>query len=229
MKTVYRISIILNILFAGYILIRGGELLIKDYLLSSDETVTEQRIITDKETAQTANQQEHVTCDTLYTVSEYDLSTGRQEIYQEILPASLIGMNRQQVLEWIDDYNLSAPLQDLEKGFCSMELIAFSPQEIKIRKRMESVTEPVEEPARQPKQLVQSETVYSVSGNEMVYGCILAQDGLLTVYDAERRHVILYTDIWLFDLPTDVQQEILEGKEVSSEQELYNLLESYTS
>ena len=65
--------------------------------------------------------------------------------------------------------------------------------------------------------------------NGIRYGYILAQDGLLTVYDSERRHVILYTDISLFDLPQNVQQEILDGKEVRSEQELYNLLESYSS
>ena len=98
-----------------------------------------------------------------------------------------------------------------------------------MRKRVESIEEPQPEPAKQPAQLMQAEVVQTVSGNEGIYGCILAQEGLLTVYDGMRRHVILYTDISLFDLPETIQQEILEGKNVASEQELYNLLESYSS
>lgn len=229
MKAVYRISIILNILFAGYILIRGGELLMKEYLLQAGDMVPEQKMEQVDESAQVSASEEHVTCDTVYMVSEYDLSTGRQEVYQELLPASLIGMNRQQLVEWVDDYNLSATLEDLEAGFLSMELLSFSAEEIRVRKRVESVTRTQTETIEQPMQLIQSETLQTVSGNNAVYGCILAQEGLLTVYDGMRRHVILYTDISLFDLPQDVQQEILEGKNVASEQELYNLLESYSS
>lgn len=225
MKTVYRISIILNIFFAGYILIRGGELILKDYLLKTGEVAVEQSVSTAEEVQETAASQEHVTCDTIYTVSEYDLSTGRQEVYQDLLPASLIGMNRTQLTEWVDEYNLSPTLEDMEKGFCSMELLSFSSQEIRVRKRVETIieTETITEPAQQPGML------QTVSENSAVYGYILAQEGFLTVYDSMRRHVILYTDIALFDLPEDVQQEILEGKEISSEQELYNLLESYSS
>lgn len=226
MKTVYRISIILNILFAGYILIRGGELLLQDYLFRTERAVQEQSDVRTNEARETAASQECVTCDTIFTVSEYDLSTGRQEVYQQLLPTSLIGMNRKQITEWVDDYNLSATLEDLEKGFLSMELVSFSSEEIRVRKRMESADESEAVPIEQPKQLIQEP---SVSENNAVYGYILAQDGLLTVYDGMRRHVILYTDISVFDLPENIQQEIMDGKEVASQQELYHLLESYSS
>ena len=227
MKVVYRISIVLNILFAGYILVRGGELLMKDYFFSAGEIALEQK--GEPESTQVSAGGENITCDTIYTISEYDLSTGRQEIYQELLPAAIIGMNRQQLIEWLDDYNMSTPLEELEDGFLSMELLSFSPQEIRLRKRVESIEEPLPEPVDQPAQILQEKTIQTVSGNEGIYGCILAQEGLLTVYDGMRRHVILYTDISLFDLPENIQQEILEGKDVASEQELYNLLESYSS
>jgi hypothetical protein len=69
----------------------------------------------------------------------------------------------------------------------------------------------------------------SVSSNDPYFACILVQDGLLTVYDAQKRHVILYTDIELYDLPAQLQQEILDGKFVASQEELYHLLESYSS
>lgn len=226
MKTVYRISIILNILFAGYILIRGGELLMEDYLRGSGNVIHEESKVLQSEMEETAAAEEHVTCDTVFTVSEYDLTTGRQEVYQELLPSSLIGMDRKQLTEWVDDYNISATLEDMEKGFRSMELLSFSSKEIRVRKRVESAGEEEDMVIEQPKQLVTEQTL---SQNSSIYGCILAQEGLLTVYDGMRRHVILYTDISLFDLPEDVQQEILEGKNVASQQELYNLLESYSS
>lgn len=230
MKIVYRISIILNILFAGYILIRGGELLMKDYLVNKENS-TEQ-IVTTEEMSETAVTGECVTCDTVYTISEYDLTTGRQDVYQQQLPASFIGMNRAQLVEWMDNYNLSASLEDLEDGFRSMELISFSQEEIRVRRRVESKEENAdnETDIKQPEQLFFSEEeTTTVSGNGTCYGCILAQDGLLTVYDGDRRHVILYTDISVFDLSESVQQEIMEGKYVYSEQELYHLLESYSS
>lgn len=220
MKTVYRISIILNIFFAGYIVIRGGELLLDELWHREEEIVAEQNI------TQTVTSQEHITCDTIYSVSEYDLSTGRQEVYQQLLPETLIGMNRLQLMEWIDEYNQSPTLEDLESGFCSMELLSFSPKEIRVRKRVESVSETETEQIEQPKQLHVQNTV---SGNSVIYGCILSHEGLLTVYDGMRRHVILYTDISLFDLSEEEQQEILDGKEVYSEQELYHLLENYSS
>lgn len=229
MKVVYRISIVLNILFAGYILVRGGELLMREYLFSAGKVALEQNAETQQESTQVSATGENITCDTIYTISEYDLSTGRQEVYQELLPAAIIGMNRQQLVAWLDDYNLSTPLEDLEDGFLSLELLSFSPQEIRVRKRVESIAEPLPEPVDRPAQMIQGENIQTVSGNEGVYGCILAQEGLLTVYDGMRRHVILYTDISLFDLPENIQQEILEGKDVASEQELYNLLESYSS
>lgn len=224
MKAVLRISILLNVLCAGYILIKGSELLTTDYL-GKAQSVKEQMELLDKELeeVEAAVTDEQITCDTVYTVSEYDLSTGREDQHQESLPASYIGMTRRQLTDWIEDYNQSASLEDLEAGFRSMELVSFSKEEIKVRKRVESKPEKPEEPETEP------DPVSTVSANSIYYGCILARDGLLTVYDGDRRHVIQYTDISLFDLSQEQQQEIMDGKYVMSEEELYHLLESYSS
>jgi len=177
MKLVYRISIILNILFAGYILIRGSELLMRDYLRKTVVPMQETAI---EEPAKTASTEEHITCDTIYTISEYDLSTGRQEVYQELLPASFIGMDRTHLMEWIDDYNGHASLEDLETGFISMELLSFSEQEIRVRKRIESVRDEVQtEEIVRPQQLLTQGADATVSGNGISYGCILAQASCL--------------------------------------------------
>ncbi len=241
MKVLYRISILLNIIFAAYILVKGSELAVKDYLFEA-ETLPKQTQSEAEPVTEASGKRDKITCDTVYMVSEYDLSTGRQDVYEELLPQSFIGMTRTQLMEWMDDYNLSASLEDLEAGFVSMELLSFSPEEIRVRKRLESEKE-IPQEVTPPAQIYEAESgeteevsetdnanQETVSGNGIpYYGCILAQDGLLAVYDGERRHVILYTDISLFDLPEAMQQEILEGKYVTSEEELYHLLESYSS
>ena len=45
----------------------------------------------------------------------------------------------------------------------------------------------------------------------------------------DRRQVILYTDIPVFSLPQAMQEEVMDGKYIQTEEELYNLLESYSS
>lgn len=231
MKTLFRISIGLNIIFAFYILIKGSQLLAQDYFYDSD--VQQNKVAVADEPVETAAAGERVTCDTIYTVLEYDLSLDREQVYQETLPASFIGMTREQLLSWIDEHSMHLTLEEMEQGLLSMELVSFSEKEIRIRKRVESDPAPViqEEEVQKPGRIYVSNTEESiVSGNGIAYyGCILAQDGLLTVYDSQRRHVILYTDIPLFDLPQEQQQEILTGKYVRSEEELYHLLESYSS
>ncbi len=55
------------------------------------------------------------------------------------------------------------------------------------------------------------------------------EEGYVIVYYADKETVYDTTDIRLEDLPANLQQEILEGKEMSSQRELYNFLESYSS
>lgn len=225
MKSIFRISILANILCAGYIMIKGSELLTLDHI-GKAESVKEQAAEIEKQfmEVEAAITDEKITCDTIYTVSEYDLSTERENERQESLPTSYIGMTRQQLLDWIDAYNRSISLEDLELGLQSMELVTFSETEIKVRKRIISKPENTNTAVRNFEENKRNKTSDSI-----YYGCILAQDGLLTIYDGDRRHVIQYTDISLFDLPQEVQQEIMDGKYITSEEELYNLLESYSS
>ena len=58
-----------------------------------------------------------------------------------------------QLMEWIDEYNGHASLEDLEKGFLSMELLSFSGQEIRVRKRIESMKEKAEQ-IEKPEQIM---------------------------------------------------------------------------
>lgn len=55
------------------------------------------------------------------------------------------------------------------------------------------------------------------------------EDGYIIVFYADRETVYANTDIPLNSLSSQMQKEILEGKFIYSETELYNFLESYSS
>ena len=58
---------------------------------------------------------------------------------------------------------------------------------------------------------------------------LLAEDGYVAVYHADGKTFFSSTDILLIKLPEDLQAEIQEGKYITSEEQLYNFLESYSS
>jgi len=238
MKLFYRISIFINIVFACYILVKGSELLTKDLMgakdvrsaqqsyykkqsadleklddtLLGEETVSVdensvpsdgmRRQGADGKTAQAATGAQTLTCDTEYEVTVYDETMQTEKSRMETLPSSFIGKDRKQVEKLIEDYETSPSLKDQEEGFLSMSLESFSPEKIRVRK---------------------------VIATSLYYACIVAEDGYLTVYDGNRKQVILYTDIPMFSLPQTVQEEVMDGKYIETEEELYNLLESYSS
>ena len=238
MKLFYRISIFINIVFACYILVKGSELLTKDLMgakdvrsaqqsyykkqsadleklddtLLGEETVSVdensvpsdgmRRQGADGKTAQAATGMQTLTCDTEYEVTVYDETMQTEKSRMETLPSSFIGKDRKQVEKLIEDYETSPSLKDQEEGFLSMSLESFSPEKIRVRK---------------------------VIATSLYYACIVAEDGYLTVYDGNRKQVILYTDIPVFSLPQTVQEEVMDGKYIETEEELYNLLESYSS
>ena len=58
---------------------------------------------------------------------------------------------------------------------------------------------------------------------------LLAEDGYVAVYHADRKTLYASTDILLINLPADLQTEITEGKIITSEEQLYSFLENYSS
>lgn len=58
---------------------------------------------------------------------------------------------------------------------------------------------------------------------------LCAKDGYVIVYCADGETVYDTTDIRIEELPELLQKEIAAGKQISSERELYNFLESYSS
>ena len=141
---------------------------------------------------------------TSYVLEEIDLRNDTVVETSWKLPAKYIGMNREQFLEAMELYEASPPLEELERGFVSLEVISFSPQKVVVQMNYDLM---------QP-------------GSSFY---LMVEDNFVVVYLEDKTTVYMDTDISLKDLPEDLQQEIIQGMYVPDEESLYDFLENYSS
>lgn len=144
-----------------------------------------------------------VTADTLYLVEQVDLDKGTVTESEETIPVMYIGLNREELLEALSAYEENPPLTELEHGFETIELTAFSKDRVAVCK------------------------YYKEKVPQGFY--LMVADHFIVVYEEDRSTLYMNTDILLERLPDSLQTEIMEGKFVASEEELYLFLESYSS
>ncbi len=144
-----------------------------------------------------------VTADTLYLVENVNLTKGTATQTQETMPVKYIGLNREELLEELSFYCANPPLAELEQGFETAELTAFSKERVAVCKYYRDET---------PKHFY-----------------LKVADHFIIVCEEDGQTLYMNTDILLERLPDSLQQEIMEGKPVASEEELYLFLESYSS
>ena len=177
----------------------NGENDIENSSDTSSDTVDEKRVI---EAAM--EEIPVITADTVYLVGKINLSDGTIEEGEEAVPVKYIGLDRSSLLEELEEYNKNPPLSELKNGFTNIELTAFSKDRVVICKYYEP--EPEE---------------------EGFY--LMVADHFVIVYKEDKRTIYMNTDILLDNLSSQLQEEIIAGKYVENEQELYNFLESYSS
>ena len=141
---------------------------------------------------------------TKYTLQTYDLKTGVMK--EEILPTPsyLIGLGREEVIQYLFDYTQDLPLNEFEKGLMSFELMIFSKDNIVLRK------------------------TYNEDMVEYKY-YLKAQDGNIVAYYGDQKTVFDYTGVSMERLSLEEQKELEEGIFVRDLDELYALLEHYSS
>ena len=166
---------------------------------TSSDTVDEKRVI---EAAM--EEIPVITADTVYLVGKINLSDGTIEEGEEAVPVKYIGLDRSSLLDELEEYNKNPPLSELKNGFTNVELTAFSKDRVVICKYYEP--EPEE---------------------EGFY--LMVADHFVIVYKEDKKTIYMNTDILLENLSSQLQEEIIAGKYVENEQELYNFLESYSS
>lgn len=150
------------------------------------------------------NDSNKITSETKYVLESYDANKYTLKEEKQTMPVDLIGMSREDLIEYISNYETNPTLTDIENGFVYIELVSFSKDLVTIRK------------------------TYKLDDNSYKY-CLVVENGYITVYYLDMKTVYSYTDIALASLPEDVQQEVIDGKQIASLQDLYNFLETYSS
>ena len=144
-----------------------------------------------------------VNADTLYLVEQVDLGKGTVTEQEEPVPVMYIGLNREELLEALASYDSNPPLSELQQGFETIELTSFSKDRVVVCK------------------------YYKEKEEKGFY--LMVADHFIVVYEEDGQSLYMNTDILLERLPDSLQREIMAGKHVENEEELYQFLESYSS
>lgn len=152
-----------------------------------------------------------VTADTVYLVEEVDLTDGTVHEKEENMPVKYIGLNRESLLEELESYDINPPLSELERGFETIELSAFSKDRVVVCKYYKSEKENEQETE-------QAQGYY-----------LMVADHLIVVYHGDQKTLYMDTDILLESLSDALQAEIIQGKYLETEEEVFHFLESYSS
>lgn len=145
-----------------------------------------------------------ITADTIYLIEEVNLSDGTIQEREEQIPVKYIGLDRLTLIEELEAYERNPALSDLKLGFQNIELSSFSRDRVVICK------------------------YYRPEPEEKGFYLMVA-DHFVIVYEEDKKTIHTNTDILLEDLSEELQTEIIGGKYIENEQELYNFLESYSS
>lgn len=147
---------------------------------------------------------ERMNADTVYVLIERNMDTDEEVENISRIPEMYLGMNREQFLASMEDYEASPPLSELERGFVSLEVQSFSGDRVEVLMNY-SYVKP-------------SKSFY-----------VVVYDGLVTVLLEDKETLYLQTGMKVLNLPEDIQQELIQGMYIPDEESLYGFLENYTS
>ncbi|MDD5933984.1 MAG: BofC C-terminal domain-containing protein [Clostridiales bacterium] len=141
---------------------------------------------------------------TKYFLEIYNVKTN-QLTREEFNPTSeLIGMNRSEVIQYLANYMLNMPLHEKNQGLYAYDLLQFSKREVVIRK--------------------------SYNEDIVTFRYYLAvKDGKVIIYYSDLTTIYEYTTINVADLPEADREDLMHGVYVKTDDELFALLESYSS
>jgi hypothetical protein len=141
---------------------------------------------------------------TVYKLQVYDSKTGTTTEEYLPIPSYLIGLNRLEVIEYLNNYSQELPLSEFEKGLISFELVSFTNEEIVLKK------------------------TYNEDKVEYKY-YLKSENGYIVAYYGDKKTVFDYTSVSVENLPERDIQELEAGILVKDLEQLYGLLENYSS
>ena len=141
---------------------------------------------------------------TKYVLETYNMKTGITEIKELNPPGYLVGLTREGVENYINEYMKDMTLSEYNNGLLSYDLINFSGDRVVLRK----------------------------SYNEDIVAFrfyVVVKNGFVVVFNSDLKSVFSYTHIEAENLPEEDRIALSQGIYVDSLDELYGLLESYSS
>lgn len=150
---------------------------------------------------------EKITGDTRYFLQTYYVNADNHDNLTEEeynVPSRFIAYDKEKMQEYIDGYMENMPLSEYLDGLISYEIIDFSKNTVVLRK------------------------TYASDWNEHEY-YICDVNGEVVVYYSDKSTIYEYTGIRTDSLSEDEQVRMRIGYFISDEEELYSLLESYSS
>ncbi len=157
-----------------------------------------------REAVSVANSSETLCVDTEYVLEETDVV--RETVVETTwkLPDKYIGLNREQFLEAMENYEAFPPLSEVERGFIGLEVLSFSRERVVVQMNYQYL--------------------------EPTLGFyIAALNNEIVVYLEDKETIYINTGIPLEGVPEEIQMQIMEMLWMDNEESLYNFLENYTS
>ena len=139
---------------------------------------------------------------TKYMLEVYDRKEGTLTTVEQNPPADIVGLTREEIEDYLDDYMRDLTLSEYNKGLLSYELLSFSDREVKFRKAM-------------------MPTWFRT-------GFCGGQNGYVVVYNSDLKSIYEYTHIEE-NTCGGGQGGFEQRIYINNIDELYALLESYTS
>lgn len=168
-------------------------------------------VISHEEEKYIENEAQHVIAaqDTTMTTTQMILETYNEVTHaseKEVtrIPVDFLGISRTELVEKLNAYMDDMPLEEFENGLISYDLLYFSKDYIMLRK------------------------TYHPDEDFHKYFVKFSR-GIVTVFYSDKETVYEYTEINLRDLPLTLRSEVISGKRIKDEKELYDFLENYSS
>lgn len=120
------------------------------------------------------------------------------------IPSQFIGMSREQVVAYLDDYMENLSLEEYLEGLCAYELVSFSSDKLVLKKTFDT-------------DAVEFRFYVKSENNEVV------------VYYSDKKTVYQYTGISVDSLYVEEQNQLKYGILIKDEKELFGLLENFSS
>lgn len=151
-----------------------------------------------------ANASETLNVETKYVLEERDIYRDTVVETTWRLPDKYVGMNREQFLEAMKEFEAFPPLSEMQRGFVSLEVLSFSREKVVIQMNYRVV--------------LPTDSFY-----------LAVYDNKVVVLLDDRETVYIETDIQLEKLPEEEQEQIINMMFIEDEAGLYDFLEAHSS